>query len=82
MKTEFYGTLVFSRKPSGRLRHFAQYEVPVQQEDGGQAWIAEFGGPEDEGMFVRLQSWDSTGSHEHMRELLDKRIRITVEVLD
>jgi uncharacterized LabA/DUF88 family protein len=82
MKTTFYGTLVASREPSGRLRHFAQHEIPVQQEDGGQSWIAEFGSAGDVGMVVRLQSWDPDLNHDHMKLLMNKRVKITVEIHD
>jgi len=82
MQLEYFGTLVTERKPSGRLRHFAQHEIPVQQEDAGQSWIAEFGGLDEAGMFVRVQSWDPDGSHDLMRCLVNKRVRVTVEVLD
>jgi uncharacterized LabA/DUF88 family protein len=82
LKTEFYGTLVTTREPSGRLRHFAQHEIQVQQEDHGQSWIAEFGGADDVGMFVRLQSWDPDLAHDHMSMLMNKRVKITVEVMD
>ena len=82
LKTEFNGTLVFSREPSGRLRHFAQHEIPVQEEDAGQSWIAEFGLASDTGMFVRLHSWDPECVHDQMQAFVNKRVRITVEVMD
>lgn len=82
LKIEFWGTLVSSRTPSGRLRHFAQHEIPVQQEDAGASWIAEFAGSSEEGLFVRLQSWDPDQQHAEMREFMNKRMKITVEVIE
>lgn len=52
-------------------------------EDGGMAKIFE---PDDTGdatgMFVRVQSWSDEANHEHFDQMLGKRVRITVEILD
>jgi hypothetical protein len=82
VRTTYHGTLVSSCEPSGGLRHDAPHEIHVQYEDAGQSWIAEFGDESEVGMFVRLQSWDPNLAHDHMRMLMNKRVRITVEVLD
>jgi hypothetical protein len=44
--------------------------------------IAEVGSYREQGMFVRLHSWDTTCEHAELTHLINKRIRITVEVLD
>lgn len=33
-------------------------------------------------MFVRLHSWDTSREHQQLRHLINKRIRVTVEVID
>jgi hypothetical protein len=59
--------------------------APDSIEDGGRAMITQ---PEilsegDEEFFIRLQSWAETrvgpSSHELLRSLLGKRLRITIE---
>jgi hypothetical protein len=81
-RTEFYGTLVPERDAAGRLRRLAEHEVPVERDDGGQALVAEFSGGGDGGLFVRVQSWDESKRHEEMHQLMGRRVRITIEVLD
>jgi hypothetical protein len=56
-------------------------------EDGGQAVITtmEFRDtPEDEdnGMFVRIQSWDENCKHEEFKKFEGRKIRITIETID
>jgi hypothetical protein len=82
MNMQFFGTLVPERDAAGRMRRVQEHEIPVQQQDGGQAWIAEFGMPDETGMFVRLQSWDPDRWHGAMACLVHKRVRITVEVVE
>ena len=82
MKMQFFGMLVPERDAAGRMRRVQEHEIPVQQQDGGQAWIAEFGMPDETGMFVRLQSWDPARDHGGMNLLMNKRVRITVEVVE
>lgn len=70
----------------------------VEYEDGGAAIIAQpnwnnTGG--DENIFIRIQSWDESIfdhpnyedkryeiGHESIRNLLGKKVRVTVEVID
>ena len=55
----------------------------IEREDGGQAVIITLdSGSTRNGMFVRLQSWDETKEHAALQPFLDKRLRVTVEVLD
>lgn len=59
----------------------------IDTEDGGMAKIHEGSDCEgficdDEGFFIRLQSWDETLKHPLMNSLVGKHIRITVEVED
>lgn len=82
MKTTFYGTLVPERDEAGRLRRLAEHEAPVSIEDGGQAMIAELTDGREEGLFVRVQSWDPGREHAEMRSMMGRRISVTIEVLD
>ena len=56
----------------------------VESEDGGAARIYTISDdPEAEsGMFLRIQSWDENKEHTDINNLIGKRIRVTVEVLD
>lgn len=62
-------------------------EGQVAFEDGQQAMIVELsdlvsGSADSEnGMFVRIQSWDTSKAHTHLQSLVGKRVRVTVEVL-
>lgn len=37
---------------------------------------------DENGMFIRIQSWDLSKKHIDLNNLLNKRVRITIEVLD
>lgn len=84
MKIEYFGQLVKERDQAGRLRRVSEYEIPVKVEDGGQALIAEFYAGEDDesGMWVKVISWDETLDHALMKQFMNKRVKVTVEVLD
>lgn len=54
-------------------------------EDSGQAQIysvVDLNDDEEDGMFIKIQSWSKSGKHPDMDRLKGKRIRVTVEVLD
>lgn len=54
-------------------------------EDGGCAQIYNLFDPEDhddDGMFIRIQSWSNSSKHPEMDKLVGKRIRVTVEIVD
>lgn len=56
-------------------------------EDGGMAAILEISGDrpdEDDGEFVRLQSWSERDepSHPMIDALKDKRVRVTVQIVE
>lgn len=59
-------------------------EAPISTQDGGQAMIIEFsgGGAGDDGVFVRVHSWDSTRQHDLLDSLRGRRVRVTVEIVD
>ena len=82
MRTTFYGTPVMARDEAGRYRRLAEHEVPVSIEDGGQARIMEFDSPGEEGIFVRIQSWSASKEHGAMDQLMGRRVRVTIEVMD
>lgn len=44
--------------------------------------IAELSAPGEEGLFVRLQSWDPGREHAEMRSMMGRRISVTIEVMD
>lgn len=59
----------------------------TDKEDGGQALITTMDfrdTPEDEdnGMFVRIQSWDENCKHEEFKKFEGRKIRITIETID
>jgi hypothetical protein len=54
----------------------------VEVQDGGQAQLVEFANTSETGLFVRLQSWDDQRQHAEISHLLNRRVRVTVEVLD
>jgi hypothetical protein len=57
-------------------------------EDGGQAMIDEaisfdtLNSNDDNFMFVNIQSWDEDTEHTDMINLIGKKVRITIEVLE
>jgi hypothetical protein len=54
----------------------------VDTEDGGRAKIVHFDGPPESMLFVRLQSWDDTGTHVEINALTGRRVRVTIQVLE
>jgi hypothetical protein len=58
------------------------------QEDGGQAVITEglsfntANSDEDNGMFVKIQSWDMDTEHVDLNRFLGHKVRITIEIID
>lgn len=83
MKMEFFGKLVPERDEAGRLCRVAEYDIPVQSQDNGRALIAEFSTPHEDGVFVRVQSWDPFLKHADMQVLMAaSRVRVTVEVIE
>lgn len=55
----------------------------IEVEDGGQAKIFAADNPtmEDNGMYVRLISWDEHKLHTDFNKFVGKKIRITIEEL-
>ncbi len=82
MKFTWTRVVVPERDAAGKRRLIASHETCVEAEDGGQAQIAEFATTSETGLFVRVQSWDDQRKHAEMAQLLNKRVRVTVEVLD
>lgn len=56
----------------------------AQKEDGGQAIIFTVSEPfeEENGMFVRIQSWDDKKEHTDLKKFEGRKIRITIETID
>lgn len=56
----------------------------VSVEDGGQAVIVEINPDRDSdnGLFVRLHSWDAKMQHQLIRGFIGKRVEITIKVVD
>ena len=82
MKIEWTRTVVPERDAAGRLRRHAEHEAPMAVQDGGQAQIVEFTGNNEVGVFVRVQSWDPDKEHANIKLMMNKRIRVTVEILE
>lgn len=68
-------------------------KLEVTIEDCGHAMIAEVGeavqpdpvsdlvyGPDP--LFVRIHSWDDSLNHSEMKQLIGKRIRVTIDVIE
>jgi hypothetical protein len=60
--------------------------VKYTSEDGGKALVSD-GIDETEtcmedGVFVRIQSWDGTARHAEALAMAEKRVRVTVEILE
>jgi hypothetical protein len=53
-------------------------------EDGGQAVLPNLneGETPNNGMFVRIQSWDEELKHEEIQPFLGKKVKVTVEVVE
>lgn len=61
--------------------------ITLKAEDSGMALLVDQGEPEgggdpDVGMWVRIGSYDADRNHTEIKSLVDKRVRVTVEVLD
>jgi hypothetical protein len=66
----------------------------IDKQDSGQALIFTFNGinesydnseemnGDEAGVFVRLQSWDTTEKHETFNKLIGKKVRVTIEVIE
>ena len=54
----------------------------VDVEDGGQALIANIEDENEPELFVRVQSWSPKCEHKTFNEILGRRIRVMIEVLD
>lgn len=55
-------------------------EHNVYTEDGGCAMIMDVL-PADEGsLFVRAYSWSDDGMHPEFKEMMDKKVKITIEI--
>jgi hypothetical protein len=82
MKWEWTQSVVAERDASGKRRRLEEHETAVEVQDGGQAQLVEFANTSETGLFVRLQSWDDQRQHAEISHLLNRRVRVTVEVLD
>lgn len=56
----------------------------VDTEDSGCAKIVDVAPDDDQedGMFVRIQSWSDSTDHPDFDKMIGKRIRVTIEILD
>lgn len=55
----------------------------VLKEDGGQAMVFTVSDPfqEENGLFVRIQSWDENKEHTEFKKFEGRKIRITIETI-
>lgn len=59
--------------------------VEPETEDSGAskiAFITDVEGHPDDGLHVRIHSWDETLRHPLMTELTGKKVRVTIETVD
>lgn len=65
---------------------FEQTIIPadIAIEDGGRAKIIQIdaGDGNDNGMFIGLHSWDETLQHKDFNDLIGKKIRVTIEIIE
>lgn len=65
---------------------FEQTIIPadIAIEDSGRAKIIQIdaGDGNDNGMFIGLHSWDETLQHKDFNDLIGKKIRVTIEIID
>jgi len=55
----------------------------IDTEDGGQAKIFTASKDDlDNGVFVRICSWDENKNHEDFKKFVGRRIKITIETID
>lgn len=55
----------------------------LKEEDGGSALLlGEWGSKEDDGVFVRVQSWDSNKRHAEAQKIRGKKLRIEIYVVE
>jgi hypothetical protein len=63
----------------------------ITKEDGGAAIIVTLADDQEFGIFVRIQSWDENAwngaipledVHEDIKKILNKKVRVTIEVLE
>ena len=56
----------------------------VETEDGGQAKIVglEQNAEDENGMFVKIQSWDEEKKHEEFNKFVGRKVKITIETID
>ena len=61
--------------------HFNSDEIDT--EDGGQAKIFTISEDDlDNGMFVRICSWDKNGKHDEFNKFVGRKIKITIETIE
>jgi len=53
-------------------------------DDGHQSLVYQVddGTEEENGMFVRLHSWSTKKEHSELEAFLDKKVRVTIEVIE
>jgi len=59
-------------------------ERDVDTEDGGQAKIfsTSLNEDEDNGMFVKVCSWDENNNHDEFNKFIGRKIKITIETIE
>ena len=59
-------------------------ERDIDTEDGGQAKIfaTSLNQEEDNGMFVKVCSWDENNNHDEFNKFIGRKIKITIETIE
>jgi hypothetical protein len=73
-------TNVVHVNPTPGWRNYIEGEANIEMEDGGAAMIVNFPA-NDDGVFVRVQSYQGTDEHHLLDQLVGKTVRVTVEVV-
>lgn len=59
-------------------------EIELEKEDGGQfsGFTVSNNSDEDNGMFVRICSWDEKEKHKEFNQFINRKVKITIETID
>lgn len=64
----------------------ANFNEEISKEDNGMAMIATIGDEkelsQENGMFVKVQSWDENKEHTEFKKFMGRRIKIMIETID
>ena len=70
-----------------KLKHVIEEVLDAKymdNEDGGQfhSFSVNNNPDEENGIYVRLCSWDENGNHEEFNKFINRKVKITIETID